>query len=99
MTPDIERAVDAMIRADGGEHWTLFWPRDFARNMVTAVLEALAEPSDAAVEAAAQKICLGMATAPTAAWEHQSEQWRQRCCDTGRAALRAANLAVLGRTE
>jgi len=107
MTPDIERAARALRRGRFARTNRLSSfdetvpPSEAELADATAVLEALAEPSDAAVEAAAMAAC---DTGCICARDKRSPlKMTAPACGAAvaiaRAALRAARLAELGRTE
>lgn len=111
MTPDIERAARALMISEGDDpdRETTIADRPVGWMLMTdtviTVIEALVEPSNAAVEAGADALCAcwlrrkypGTTITNDQIWFHvdTTPTWKEEA----RAALRAANLAVLGRIE
>lgn len=101
MTPDIERAIRASCDLNIPNSVCSYPACRASANcaaherVVIAALSALADPSDAAVEAAGLAIW-GTADLPPDLFTGDAQR---AVLDEARAALRAANLAVLGRTE
>lgn len=99
--PDIERAARALMASDGDDpdRATAISDRPIGWMLVTegaiAVLEALAEPSDAAVAAAKAEIARHFSPAI----DSYAPYAKVMIDIAARAALRAARLAEMGREE
>lgn len=109
MTPDIERAVDALREryrtyGQSGHLRTAPMSEALSTALTIAVLEALAEPSDAAVEPAAEALYRVQSVGCNPEWtwqfaiEHNFSDVVE-CRTEARAAGRAMRLAELGRMK